>query len=79
MPDDLVPVFQSETLMEAKLLTDRLEAEGIRAFIDNTDTPFDGLTAADQFKTVRVLPQDHPRATEITTAFQAEHEPAEDD
>lgn len=73
MQDDLVDVFQSETLLEAKLASDALEAEGIRCFIDNTDSPLDGLVAADQVKIVRVLPADVDQARRIIADFEQTH------
>jgi len=44
--EDLVEVYEAATLMEARLLADRLGERGIRSFIDNVDSPLDGLTAA---------------------------------
>ena len=72
MQDDLVEVYAGQTLMQAQLLSDRLEAEGIRSFIDNTDSPLDGLITAEQMKIVRVLPADAERASHIVSQFQAE-------
>jgi len=72
MPDDLVNVYEAETLAEASLLADRLKEAGIQVFIDNSDSPFDGLTLGDQRKPVRVLPDDAQRAHAIAEAFVAE-------
>ena len=74
MQDDLVDVYAAATLMQAKLLSDRLAASGIRSFIDNTDSPFDGLTAAEQMKIVRVLPDDLQAAKSIVADFEAEEQ-----
>ncbi len=72
MPDDLVNVYTAATLFEAKLLADRLEEASIEVFIDNTDSPLDGLTAGDQGNPVRVLPGQANAAREIVAEFQAE-------
>ncbi|MEX2212794.1 MAG: hypothetical protein WD768_01615 [Phycisphaeraceae bacterium] len=72
MKQDLVDIFEAETLMEAKLLTDRLTEAGIESFIDNTDSPLDGLSAAGQMKIVRVLPKDQDKAEAIAQAFLSE-------
>ena len=72
MKPDLVDIFEAETLMEAQLLATRLEEAGIKSFIDNTDSPLDGLTAADQLKIVRVLPTDEDKAREIANDFLTE-------
>lgn len=74
MKDDLVDIFESPTLMEAKLLSDRLEAAGIRCFIDHTDSPLDGLVAADQMKIVRVLPNAADEARTIVAEFTREQD-----
>ena len=39
MHDDLVDVYDAGSLIEGTLLRDRLEGEGIQAFLDNTDSP----------------------------------------
>ena len=72
MNDDLVDVYESEGLLKAKLIADRLDAAGIRSFIDNVDSPLDGLAAADQMKIVRVLPADVERAQKIIAEFESE-------
>lgn len=72
MKPDLVDIFEAETLMEAQLLATRLDEAGIKSFIDNTDSPLDGLTAADQLKIVRVLPADEAKARDIANDFLAE-------
>ena len=73
MKDDLVDIFEAETLAEAHLLTDRLTEAGIKSFIDNTDSPLDGLTAAAQMKIVRVLPKDQEKAEAIAQDFLSEN------
>jgi len=72
MDHDLVDVYQAASVSEAQLLKDRLSSEGIEAFLDNTDSPLDGLTAANQYIVVRVLPADAGRAREVAAAFAAE-------
>ena len=72
MHDDLVDVYDAGSLIEGTLLRDRLEGEGIQAFLDNTDSPLDGLTAGEQTIPVRVLPDDADRARPIVEAFIAE-------
>ncbi len=72
MRDDLVAVFESETLLEAKLASDALEAEGIRCFIDHTESPLDGLVAAEQLHILRVLPDDAERAKQIMGEFESQ-------
>ena len=71
MKEDLVNVFESETLLEAKLISDMLDTAGIESFIDNTDSPLDGLVTADQIKIVRVLPEKAVQARQIVADFQA--------
>lgn len=72
MKEDLVGVYAAATLAEAQLLVDRLAEEGIRAHIDNVTSPFDGLTAFDQTKTVRVVPGDEAAARNVVSEFLAE-------
>jgi hypothetical protein len=72
MKPDLTDIFEAETLEEAQLLATRLKEAGIKSFIDNTDSPLDGLTAAAQFKVVRVLPKDEKAAREVASEFLAE-------
>ncbi len=72
MQDDLTDVFEAEGLLEAQLVSDRLKEAEIRSFIENADSPFDGLVAADQMKIVRVLPADAAKAREIVAEFEAE-------
>lgn len=69
MNDDLVDVYEAQTLFQAKLVSDMLEGQGVRCFIDNVDSPLDGLVAADQVKIVRVLPQDAQRARRLVDEF----------
>ena len=73
MQDDLVNVFESQNLMEAKLVSDRLEAEGIQCFIEHVDSPLDGLVTADQVKIVRVLPDAADSARQVVTDFESGH------
>lgn len=70
MAHDLVPVYEGFTVAEAEMLADRLNQAGIEAFIDNTDSPFDGTTTAAQGQTVRVVRQDHAQAREIVHQFE---------
>jgi len=72
MGEDLVSVYEAWNLAEAQLLADRLEGRGIRAFLDNTDSPLDGLVAGDQTIGVRVLPADADRARPVVEGFLAE-------
>lgn len=72
MKDDLVEAYRAETLMQAQLLHDRLEAEGIRSFIENADSPLDGLVAAVQMVIVRVLPSELDRARRVVSEFESE-------
>lgn len=72
MADDLVDVYEAETLMEARLLCDQLEAAGVKTFIDNDDSPLDGLTAGDQMKIVRVLPEAVADAAKVVEQFRQE-------
>ncbi len=69
MSDDLVDVYETDTLADAQLLAARLEEEGIDSFIDNTDSPFDGLTAMQQQKIVRVLPNAESQARQVVQVF----------
>ncbi len=72
MADDLVDIFEAENVMEAQLLSSRLEEANIKSFIDNDDSPLDGLTAGDQMVIVRVLPKDAPAARKLADEFLAE-------
>jgi len=72
MPDDLVNVYEAENLMDAELISGRLEEAGIKAYVDNTDGPLAGLTAANQVQVVRVLPQDRDKAAKIVKEFEEE-------
>ncbi len=72
MSDDLVNVFEAATLMECQMVSDRLTEVGIETFIDNTDSPLDGLTAGDQMKIVRVLPGVVEKALEVVREFREE-------
>ena len=72
MGDDLTNVYETATLMEAQLIVNRLKSAGIDAFVDNDDSPFDGLTAADQTKVIRVLPANAEEAAKVIAAFQSE-------
>lgn len=67
MTDDLIVVFEAETLMEAQLVSNGLEQAGIQSFIDNTDSPLDGLISAGQLKLVRVLPKDAQQAKQVVS------------
>lgn len=73
MKDDLVDIFESETLALAQMLADRLAEAGIKVFIDNDDSPLDGLSAAGQYKIVRVLADDADQARKIADEFASEH------
>lgn len=72
MNEDLVDVYEAETLMEARLLCDRLEEAGVKTFIDNVGSPLDGLTAGDQVKIVRVLPEAVETARKVVAKFEEE-------
>ena len=65
-------IFEAENLMEAQLLSTRLEEASIKSFIDNDDSPLDGLTAGDQMVIVRVLPKDAAAARKLADEFLAE-------
>ena len=58
--------------MVAQLLVARLAEVEIDSFVDNDDSPFDGLTAAEQMVIVRVLPANAERARVVVAEFQAE-------
>ena len=72
MSDDLVDVYEANTLADAQLLVTRLEEVGIESFVDNTDSPFDGLTAMLQQKIVRVLPNAEVQARQVVEKYVAE-------
>jgi len=74
MKDDLVLVYEADTLVEAQLLSQKLEEYGVESYIDHTGSPLDGLVAADQVKEVRVLPRDVDKAREVVGLFEAEHD-----
>jgi hypothetical protein len=70
MAHELVPVYEGFTLADAEMLADRLNQAGIEAFIDNTDSPFDGTTSPLQSQTVRVVPRAFTEAREIVRQFE---------
>jgi len=72
MQDDLINVYESQNLMEAKLVSDWLKAEEIQYFIENVASPFDGLLTADQVKIIRVLPDAADRARQIVADFESQ-------
>jgi hypothetical protein len=59
------------------MLCDRLEDAGVKTFIDNDDSPLDGLSAGFGQDIVRVLPTDVEKARPIVEAFVAEAGEAE--
>lgn len=78
MSDDLVDVYETDTLADAQLLVARLEEEGIDSFIDNSDSPFDGLTAMQQQKIVRVLPNAESQARKVVETYVGEQNSSSD-
>ena len=72
MKEDLVNIYEAASLLIAQLINARLEDANIRSFIDQDNSPLDGLTAADQMIIVRVHPDDTQRAVEIIKQFEAE-------
>lgn len=72
MPGDIVPIFEAYSLTQASLLAGQLNEQGIQTFLDNDESPLDGLTAGDQTITVRVLPEQAEDARKIVEAFEAE-------
>lgn len=72
MSDELVSVYQAQTLPEAELLHQRLTDEGIDSFVEQTASPFDGLVGANQGTHVRVRKQDQERARGVMEIFLAE-------
>lgn len=75
MQEDMVSIYEAQTLAEAKLFSDRLTAEGIANHLDNVDSPLDGLTLAEQTIRVMVLPEHERRARSILKHFLAEIRP----
>jgi len=69
MQDDIVVVYQADSLAEAKMVSDRLSEENIASFIDNVTSPLDGLTAAEQTIEVRVRHEDTGQAQRIIDEF----------
>lgn len=74
MKDDLVPIYEAGSLMEAQLLADRLDQEGLQAHVANDQSPLDGLTAGEQTVRVMVLPADQPRAQAVVEQFVQERD-----
>ena len=74
MSDDLVSVYQAGDLPLAELIRQRLEDEGIEAFIDPTASPLDGLTTINQGTHIFVRQPDAQRAQNVVEEFLAEHE-----
>lgn len=72
MQDDLTPVYDAGSLLEVELVRERLELEGIEVFADNQQSPFDGLTAADQTHVLLVLPEHADRARALITLYEQE-------
>lgn len=79
MSDDLVDVYETDNLADAQLLVARLEESGIDSFIDNSDSPFDGLTAMQQQKIVRVLPNAETQAREVVAKYVSERNSSSED
>ena len=79
MSEDLVDIYETDTLADAQLLVARLEESGIDAFVDNSDSPFDGLTAMQQQKIVRVLPNAESQARQVVEQYVSERNSSADE
>lgn len=71
--DRMVVVYEASSVAEAQMLSDRLSAADINHDVANVDSPFDGLTAAYQTISVRVLADDAEAAARIVEQFLGEH------
>ncbi|MDH3584634.1 MAG: DUF2007 domain-containing protein [Phycisphaerae bacterium] len=73
MPDDLIVIYRAPHLPDAEMIHQALEAEGIRAFVEPTASPLDGLDAMAQGTPVMVLADDAERARQVIDKFLDEH------
>lgn len=76
--DDIVTIYQAQTLAEAEMFADQLADADIRSFIANDESPLDGLTSAEQGVIVSVLGRDVDRARAVAESFVAEHDATTD-
>lgn len=72
MSDDLITVYEAIHLAEAEAIHQALEAEGIRAFVEQTASPLDGLTTIGEGTEVMVLQDNEARARQIIDRYLAE-------
>ena len=72
--DSLVKVYEANNAMEAQMLHQRLAEEGINAYVEQTPSPLDGLTAINEGTEVQVRAADAVRAIHIVERFLAERE-----
>ncbi|QNN25088.1 DUF2007 domain-containing protein [Planctomycetales bacterium ZRK34] len=73
MADQLFTVYTAPTFNEAEMIHQALEEAGIRAFIEQTPSPLDGLNSINQGTPVMVNDNDADAARDIVNAFLAEH------
>lgn len=72
MSDDLITVYEAIHLAEAEAIHQALETEGIRAYVEQTPSPLDGLTTIGEGTEVMVLQDDETRARQIVERYLAE-------
>ncbi len=73
MSDDLVTIYKAASFGEAEMIHQRLEAEGVDAFVEQTASPLDGLDAMGQGTPIMVKQSDEAAAQEIVAAYLTEH------
>lgn len=72
MADQLFNVYTAPTFNEAEMIHQALEDAGIRAFIEQTPSPLDGLTSIGQGTPVMVSDADADSAQRVLQEFFAE-------
>ncbi|MBI1371952.1 MAG: hypothetical protein GC159_04215 [Phycisphaera sp.] len=77
MSDDLINIYEASHLAEAEMIHQALESAGIKAYVEQTASPLDGLTAAGEGTDVMVRSDDADRAREVIEQYLAEK--ADDD
>ena len=69
MSNDIACIYQAGSLAEAQLFSNRLDGHGIESFIQNDESPLDGLTAGEQTIGVCVRHEEEARAREVLAEF----------
>jgi hypothetical protein len=72
MADQLFNVYTAPTFSEAEMIHQALEDAGIRAFIEPTPSPLDGLSSIGQGTPIMVSDADADAAQRVLQEFLAE-------